>query len=315
MLSPRFYKASPGQSRRRPELYGVLPDDLREMAQAQGNVLSSYQLRSALTNRQLELIHSAHELVRLWHGMWALPEHADSVLTKLAAADITTGFSAVACLHTAADLYGFNIENDNRLHVVAMNSNHSRSPELVLHRCDQLLPQDRVQGRMTISATETAVNLAARMPGELKAVAILDAALRQKCTNVDQLSDLAADLRIRNIRRIRTLIPLADAGAESPPESWLRLACIRAGLPKPVTQHWVTGSDGQRYRFDLAWPEYKVACEYDSVEFHTGTFLAKDRRRQNALVGTPWKVISVTATSFWQHRDQLMRQIAAALRG
>ena len=41
---------------------------------------------------------------------------------------------------------------------------------------------------------------------------------------------------VRGVRQLRDLLPLIDAGAESPKESWLRLLLIDAGLPAPETQ-------------------------------------------------------------------------------
>ena len=40
----------------------------------------------------------------------------------------------------------------------------------------------------------------------------------------------------RGLRRLRVALPLVDAGAQSPKESWLRLLLVDAGLPAPTTQ-------------------------------------------------------------------------------
>jgi very-short-patch-repair endonuclease len=113
---------------------------------------------------------------------------------------------------------------------------------------------------------------------------------------------------------VRALIPLADARAESPPESWLRWLCHDAGLPPPQPQFWVQCADGSSYRLDLAWPRFKLALEYDGVAFHTGAALTRDRARQNALTAEGWTILAVTAPMLTAGRDILVAQISEQLR-
>ena len=51
---------------------------------------------------------------------------------------------------------------------------------------------------------------------------------------------LSAVLAVRSGRwgssRVAKVLPLVDGRSESPPESWVRVACVRAGLPAPVPQ-------------------------------------------------------------------------------
>lgn len=48
----------------------------------------------------------------------------------------------------------------------------------------------------------------------------------------------------RGMRQLRVALSLADAGAESPPETRLRLLFINAGLPRPTTQFVVYDRPG-----------------------------------------------------------------------
>jgi very-short-patch-repair endonuclease len=66
-------------------------------------------------------------------------------------------------------------------------------------------------------------------------------------------------------------------------------------------------------RLDLAWPERKLACEYDGVAFHTGDRLFEDRARLNSLVRLGWTVVHVTAAMVFKGRRLLVQQIAEHL--
>jgi very-short-patch-repair endonuclease len=68
-------------------------------------------------------------------------------------------------------------------------------------------------------------------------------------------------------------------------------------------------------RVDLAWPELKVAVEYDG-HWHGGSVgqIHADRRRLSGLVALGWRVIPVTSIRLRQDFDQLTAEIKAALR-
>jgi len=69
----------------------------------------------------------------------------------------------------------------------------------------------------------------------------------------------------------------------------------RNGLPRPVTQHRIL--DGSRFvaRVDFAYPEWKIAMEYESYQEHTGKLaLDRDNPRRNALVALGWRPIGIT---------------------
>ncbi len=83
----------------------------------------------------------------------------------------------------------------------------------------------------------------------------------------------------RGIVAVRDLLPLADGRAESPMESEARLAMIDGGLPIPELQYEVIDGNGELRRLDFAWPDERVAVEYDGV---TGTAARRDARDRGA---------------------------------
>jgi very-short-patch-repair endonuclease len=80
-----------------------------------------------------------------------------------------------------------------------------------------------------------------------------------------------------------------------------------------VAQYRVTDSRGARVaRVDFAWPDRKVALEYDGLWHADPEQFAKDRRRLNRLREAGWTVVFVTAADMYRPNEVIAR-IAAAL--
>jgi len=94
---------------------------------------------------------------------------------------------------------------------------------------------------------------------------------------------------------VRTALGLARRGVESPKESETRLVIRAGGLPEPVVQWEVF--DGSRLvaRVDLAYPELKIAIEYDGDGHRSDREQwRRDIRRQRELERRGWIVIHLT---------------------
>ena len=77
-------------------------------------------------------------------------------------------------------------------------------------------------------------------------------------------------------------------------ESEARLAMLDTGLPRPVLQYEILDGNGELRRVDFAWPEERVAVEYDGMDWHSGPeAMRHDRRRQAALQDVGWIVIAI----------------------
>ncbi|HTN55323.1 MAG TPA: hypothetical protein VLZ82_04005 [Microbacterium sp.] len=101
--------------------------------------------------------------------------------------------------------------------------------------------------------------------------------------------------RFTGCATIRTALRLAREGVESPKESETRLLIMAGGLPEPVVQWEVF--DGMRLvaRVDLAYPELKIAIEYDGDGHRTDKEQWRsDIRRQRELERMGWIVIHLT---------------------
>jgi len=146
------------------------------------------------------------------------------------------------------------------------------------------------------------------------AVAAIDTLLHKSLTTPDELATrLKNHAHDRGGRKAHHAISLADGRAQSPPESRLRVGLVLAGLPPPVPQHPIRLPSGLTLHPDLAWPEYKVAVEYDGHWHGAPAHLSLDRRRLNELQAAGWLVLHVTSDRLYRDFPALARQIKDAL--
>ncbi|RAO05626.1 uncharacterized protein GUI43_04926 [Micromonospora noduli] len=170
------------------------------------------------------------------------------------------------------------------------------------------------QGIPVTTPTRTCWDLAQWLPTE-DAVAVVDRLANQRLVALPQLrADSRTWIGNRGWKRMARVAELADAGAESIPESRLRVRIVLAGVPTPVTQ-FVVERDGRFLaRLDLAWPHLKVAVEYDGLWHDDPDQFHRDRRRLNRLLGEDWIVLHVTAKRFREDFDGFLAELRQALR-
>jgi hypothetical protein len=266
--------------------------DLQAVFSAQDGVATSAQILDHLTRRQLESRVKTGELTRLWQGVYCLGEPSDEL--RLRALDLTCGTPVPACLGTAAALYGFDTEEPADLHVLSPPGCRLRSADgLTVHRRDGA-SIDVVAGRPATAAAWTAVEVA-RSLRRPRALATLDAALRSgTCGRAELWRAAVQQAGRRGIVSVRELISVADPRAESPMESEARLAMLDGGLPVPELQWEVVDGNRERRRLDFAWPDRRVAVEYDGADWHSGPdAMRNDRRRAAALLDIQWTVMAI----------------------
>jgi hypothetical protein len=182
----------------------------------------------------------------------------------------------------------------------------------------RLRPDDitEVMGIPVTSMLRTSWDLG-RVRSRERAISALDQMLRLPGFPVDAF--LAGIERFRGERwvtTLRTLAPLADARAESPPESILRLYWIDAGLPLPHPQLevWVAGR--MLARLDVGHLRSLFAAEYDGVEWHTSPEQrAHDRSRRESVRREAGFTVDVFDRDdvFGQHRTVEDRFARAAI--
>lgn len=259
-----------------------------------GGFATTPQLLTVMSRTQLDVQVKNGGLVRVWRGIYAAQQ--PDLLGRLAALDILIGQPAVACLGTAAALYGFDTENTSAVHVLDPGVRMRPSVGLMVHQRTGALLQ-KVSGRLATAPAWTAVEVA-RQLSRPRALATLDAALHSMQCSRNEIEVAVDEQRgRRGIVAVRELLPLADGRAESPMESEARLVMIDYGLPRPELQYPIYGANGEVWRVDFAWPEARVVAEYESFEWHSRpTDIIRDKSRWGGIQEVGWTIVPIVAT-------------------
>lgn len=275
-------------------------------------MVTSAQALTCLTRRGLQAALNSGVLQKVWHGIYCRGQ-ADAGV-QLRGLDLAMGMTVAMCLGTAAAAHGFDTEDTADLHVLNPDNRQLRPAEgLVVHRRNGA-PLTDVAGRPATAPAWTAIEVACglRRP---RALATLDAALRSRACSRGELQ-VAADRQSgrRGIVNVRGLLPFANPLAESPMESETRLVMIDGRLPLPVLQHEIIDRNFQTWRVDFAWPQHRVAVEYDGVDWHSGPdAFVYDRKRRAALQEVGWTVIALIADDIRRRPWETVRRIQTQL--
>ncbi|WP_258175634.1 endonuclease domain-containing protein [Bifidobacterium callitrichos] len=120
-------------------------------------------------------------------------------------------------------------------------------------------------------------------------------------------------------RACRTASSLIRFGSDSPPETRERLSLLRHGLPDMVLNYVVEDAlfrSGVAMTLDMAWPEYRVAIEYDGDHHRTDRKQWKrDQEKRNQLQSCGWLVFIATGATLANEtaRAEFALKIARAL--
>lgn len=83
---------------------------------------------------------------------------------------------------------------------------------------------------------------------------------------------------------------------ESEMETLLLQVLRRKGFPEPVTQYEIRRAGRFVARVDAAYPQWRIAIEYDSYEYHAGRKAHdRDNDRRNKVVAAGWLPMTATA--------------------
>jgi hypothetical protein len=157
----------------------------------------------------------------------------------------------------------------------------------------------------------TALDLARIQPPD-EAVVCLDQFLRSRLVTLEEVRSAEQATTGPGCRGIRLAAARADGLAESPQETRVRLVLHASRLPRPVAQY-VVREDGRFVaKVDFAWPDAKLALEYDGVWHGRPQQVGPDRRRLNRLTAAGWTVLFVTAADL-HDPVALVARIGAAL--
>lgn len=186
----------------------------------------------------------------------------------------------------------------------------STRKDVVVHR-RRLLTSDltRVEGHLTTSVERTWLDLAQLMSATELTV-LGDSLVRQPYTwaatgrstawtSVAKLREhVASSAGVRGVRIARQAVDLIRDGADSPPESWLSLALVAAGLPEPEFQIELWDPEYSHHipvTADLGYRQWKIALHYEGTHHHTAAQLRHDILRGQIFTRHGWRNLRLGA--------------------
>lgn len=221
---------------------------------------------------------------------------------SLLAACRAGGAEARVSHRSAAWLWDLPGARDDLIEITTPRWRRAQHPGLVVHETKPLRSDDHttLDGIPVTTVARTLLDLGAVCPPPVVEMA-LERALRRELVTLTELNDVVEALgrRGRNgVGVLRDLVAVRDprsAPTESEMETLLRRVLGRHGLPTPVAQFVIR--DGTRFvaRVDFAYPEQRIAIEYDSLDHHMGREAhIRDNARRNEIVRLDWTLVVAT---------------------
>lgn len=256
--------------------------------------LTRGQIRHRIVAGRWEQIH--RDVFRLagvpptWHG-------------EILAACWAGGFRAVASHRCATALFAMPGGDRRLVEIMCPRWRRARHDGLVVHETNSLSVVDMtvIDGIPVTTPARTLFDLGRYRRAGVVELA-LEHALRRGLVTLPEV-----DATVRRLGRsgrpggpvLRQVLAarLPDRRpTESDMETRLLQAIRRSGLPDPVTQYEVWAGARFVARVDLAYPDARIAIEYDSDAFHTGRLATdRDRSRRHLLLAAGWVTVDVGA--------------------
>jgi very-short-patch-repair endonuclease len=240
---------------------------------------------------------------------------APSWKDRLAAELLSSG--GIACGLSAAALYGL-ADAPARPDVLVTRDSRAatrgRHTSRDLERCDWAI----VDGMRALTPARMVIDSVHRLP-PTRALALVESAIVRGLVKPAALERRARELmhgkRPGCTITLRILAELNPELARSRNE-WEALVARRAkehGLEPPKLE-FVVFIDGRRYIADAAWPDVKVALEFDGRDPHMRKGVHDyDSMRRNDFTSAGWLRFGVTASALKRRDDRTFRQVALAI--
>jgi very-short-patch-repair endonuclease len=255
-------------------------------------------------------------------GLYRISGTPESWHARVLAACWAPHSFAVASHRTAAELWDLPGGRTDLVELTCRRGRRARSSELIVHETKLLEPGDttEIEGIPVTTIDQTLLGLAAVVRPAVVEMA-LDRALLMKRTTRASLDSFVQRKRGQGRNGVAVLRGLLDARdplagvPESAMETRLKQLLRRHGLPTPVFQHVIRDQGRFVARVDAAYPELRIAIEFDSYEHHTGKLaLVRDNDRRNQLTGINWRTVTFTAADVQRDGGQAIEALLVARR-
>ena len=134
-------------------------------------------------------------------------------------------------------------------------------------------------------------------------------------TSIKALDAAVQKFHGRGARRAASALDLACQGAESRPETLLRLLPQRAGLPEPQPNREVRDDAGRWLgRADLVYAAFRTVVEYDGDQHRLNRAqYENDIIRWERFIAADWRVVKVRAGGLFATPEATVQRVRSAL--
>ncbi len=228
------------------------------------------------------------------------------------------GPGAVVSHRTAGVLWALDGIRSPKIEITLVRRLQSTQPDVRLHHTNILRRADRAKaGPIPLTSVErTLIDLGAVCPATRVEIA-LDNAVARGLTSLRRVQQSVEELATSGRRGIAVmrgiLQPRLEAGGTPTTggETKLFRGLIEAGLPLPKMQYWVRDAGRKVAQVDFAYPERRLAIEFESWTYHSGKRRWEyDLDRRNDLTEVNWRVIWARNKDL-EHPADLVRRILA----
>ena len=277
-------------------------DVIAPFSRSQHGLVTRDQLRSALTARQIERASERGQLELVVRGVYRVGGAPDGFYPSVLAACLAAGPTARASFACAARLWELDGFSHSSVEITVDRARRARIPGAVVHQSSVTDDTVEVAGVPVASVARTLCDLTAVSRPWIVERAV-DECLRRRIVTLADLTKVHTALAGRGRRRctvMREILAWRAGGlhpGDSAPEVRIVKLLRLAGLPLPIQQYELRAG-GRQLRIDLAYPQARLAIEYDGWEFHStrGAF-DRDRARANDLQLLGWTVLRFTSRS------------------
>jgi len=294
----------------------LIPEELASLGARQFGVLSRPQALDVWTAGQLARRLARGVVLPFARNVYRFPGTSASWRQRAMAATLSIGPPVAVCGLAAAYLWQVDQLGAPEVTVAVDRRRSGRSSVCRVVR--RPVPATDVVTRWGIPVTtpaRTVIDLSCLL-SDRRLGDVLDDLIRRRYLDLPAMQarlHAAEDVGKHRLGALTRLCAARQADPRrgaSPAEDWVWDTIAGAGLPLPVRHHPVwTG--GRWIELDFAYPEPKVALEYDSAEFHRDIRrFHGDRRRAADLALDGWLLLSITAE--WSAGD-LVRRLGQAL--
>ncbi|WP_157749349.1 DUF559 domain-containing protein [Jatrophihabitans sp. GAS493] len=288
------------------------PTTWAALARRQGGVISRRQLiRYDVSSSGIGRLRDGGQLVPILAGVFLVRGAPVTLAAKLWAAAIAT--DGVVGFTSAAHLWGFIEAEPAQIHVLIAHARRVYPPEWVrVHRTRTPIVGQTTRRHLPITSRPTSLLDHLTTLPRSAAVKLADRGLQQGWITPEHvLTRLQRQPRHRGNATLRHIAQLMGDRAAAESERRLHRLLRDAGITGWRANHPVYWRGRRIGIVDVALLSSQVAIEMDGMAYHVDVDrFRNDRRRQNDLIATGWRVLRFT----WADLTERPEYVVATIR-